>query len=118
MAETTHYLIVGEDDGLPRGMVDIDRLQSDATVLMYRLAAVAGDDAALERVSQDWLRTADLDSVGFTAVAALSLLARCVVAPLLEVLDRAAPGHDFRSALAEARDYAEATLTAEGGGAA
>ncbi|WP_280314443.1 hypothetical protein [Nocardia wallacei] len=108
-----HMMIVG-DDGQPLGVVDVARLQCDATVLMYRLAAAAGDDAAVDRVAETWLSSVEPDYAGYVSATALSLMTRCVVAPLLEVVDRALPDVDFRAKLAESRDNAVETL---GGGA-
>ncbi|WP_280246345.1 hypothetical protein [Nocardia abscessus] len=105
-------MVVG-DDGVPRGMVNLPELQGDATRLMYALCAVAGDDAAVDRVSVEWLESVDEDEMGYLSAAALSLTVRCVVAPLLEVIETAMPEIGIRRKLAESRDQAEQEL---GGG--
>jgi hypothetical protein len=102
-------MIIG-DDGQPLSMLDIDRMQSDATILMYRLAAVAGDDAEVDRVAEEWLSSVGPDYAGYVSAAALSLTVRCILGPLLDVVDEALPHIDFRAKLAESRDHAERTL--------
>ena len=106
------FMVVG-DDGTPRGVVDRDRMQSDATRLMYQLAAVAGDDVETDRVASEWVERLDPDAFGYVAAGALSLMTRNILAPLLEVLDEALPHVEFRAKLAESRDQAAKTL---GGG--
>lgn len=105
----THGMIVG-DDGIPTGMVDFTQIQSEATILMYSYAAAAGSDAAVDAVALDLLNEHDTDTVGYLNAAALSLIVRCVVAPMLETIDKLAPNLDFRAKLAEARDNAIETL--------
>ncbi|PPJ24150.1 hypothetical protein C5E45_28300 [Nocardia nova] len=112
MTESDQMFVVGKD-GAPRGMVDVDRLQSDATLLMYEMAAAAGNDAAVDRIGIEWAARLDPDAMGYTAAGALSLMTRNILAPLLEVLDRALPELKFREKLAECRDDAARTL---GGG--
>ncbi|MEV0435996.1 hypothetical protein [Nocardia sp. NPDC050413] len=106
------FMVVG-DDGLPRGVVDRDRMESDATRLMYQLAAVAGDDAETDRIACEWVERLDPDAFGYVAAGALSLMTRNILAPLLEVLDQALPHIKFRAKLVESRDQAEEAL---GGG--
>ncbi|WP_051161330.1 hypothetical protein [Nocardia brevicatena] len=75
--------------------------------------AAAGNDAELDRIGMEWTARLDPDDFGYTAAAALSLMVRNIVAPLLEVVDEALPNIGIRAKLAESRDHAEATL---GGG--
>lgn len=102
-------MIVG-DDGIPTGMVDFAQIQSEATILIYAYAAAAGDDATVDAVALELLNEHDADTVGYVNAAALSLMVRCVIAPMLETIDRLAPNLDFRAKLAEARDNAIETL--------
>ena len=105
----SHAMIVNED-GTPRGMADIDRIQSDATLLMYDMAAAAGDDAAVDAVSIEWIEKLDPDSMGYVSATALALITRNIIAPLIDTLDSAAPQFDFRAKLIESRDHARETL--------
>ncbi|MBY3989141.1 hypothetical protein HQO84_16730 [Rhodococcus fascians] len=105
----SHAMIVN-DDGTPRGVADIDRIQSDATLLMYDMAAAAGDDDAVDAVAIEWTQKLDPDSMGYTSATALSLLARNILGPVLEVLDQLAPHLDFRGKLVESRDQAREAL--------
>ncbi|WP_454194325.1 hypothetical protein [Nocardia sp. Marseille-Q1738] len=112
-ATPDHFMVIG-DDGVPRGVVDLAEMQANATRLMYQLAAAAGDDAEVDRISTEWAARLDPDDFGYVCAGALSLLTRCVLAPLLEVLDEVLPRTGFRAKLAKSRDHAEQTL----GGAA
>ncbi|WP_062984613.1 hypothetical protein [Nocardia anaemiae] len=111
----TAFMVVG-DDGLPRGFVDLDKLQDAATILMYRYAAAAGDDDAIDAVSIDWIEDVDTDAAGYITAMALPMMAKNIIAPMLEVLGTMSPelAASLRSKFAECRDYAQATL---GGGA-
>ncbi len=102
-------MIVGED-GAPSSIVDVERLQSDATILTFQYAAAAGDDAELDRVARAWTATTDPDYFGYLCAAALSLMVRNVLDPTLAFVDAIAPDRDFRGKLREARDNAEKTL--------
>ncbi|WP_051756043.1 hypothetical protein [Nocardia sp. NRRL WC-3656] len=108
------YVVVG-DDGAPRGIVDVDKIQANATLLMYELSAAAGDDAEVDRICAEWAARLDPDAMGYTSAAALSLLTRNVLAPLIDVLEVATPGVEYRAKLAECREYT-ARLIGDGGG--
>ena len=99
---------VADEQGMPIGHVNVDRLQSDATLLMYDMAASAGDDDATDRVSVEWLSRHDPEYFGYIATAALSLTVRCILGPVLEACDAA--GLHLRPGLLDARDNAHRTL--------
>ncbi|CAJ1505688.1 hypothetical protein [[Mycobacterium] burgundiense] len=99
--------IVG-DDGLPIGHINIDQLTSDATLMMYEMAASAGDDAATDQVAIRWSGTHDPDYFGYLAAAALSLITRNILAPVLDAA--AAVGLDLRPGLNRASDDAHRDL--------
>ncbi|OZF00550.1 hypothetical protein [Rhodococcoides fascians] len=105
----SHAMIVG-DDGIPTGVVDFTQIQSEATILMYTYAAAAGNDDDIDAAALDLMRNNNVDSVGYINAAALSLMVRCVVAPMLETIETLAPALDFRAKLAESRDNAIETL--------
>lgn len=96
--------IIVDGDGLPVGHIDFDRLQSDATRLMYEMAASAGDDDATDRVGAKWAGTHDPDYFGYLCSAALSLMVRYILAPTLDVA--AEIGVDLRPGLKKACDAA------------
>lgn len=102
------YLLT-DDDGSPVAAIDLDMVSANSTRLAYALCAVSGDDAAINRVAAEWVQRLDT-AYGYTAAAALTATVRMVVEPLLMVLDRALPQHDFRGQLAESSAYAEKTL--------
>lgn len=110
MNEIPNHAMVSNDDGTPRGVVDFEKIQSDATLMMAEYAAAAGDDAAINALTIEWVESLDPDSMGYTTAAAIPLLARNIIAPMLDVLDRIAPSLKFRAKLVEARDHARETL--------
>lgn len=85
MIEMPSEAIIIGDDGLPIGHIDIDRLQADATCLMYEMAASAGDDTATDQVGAKWATTNEPDYFGYLSAAALSLMVRNILAPTLDV---------------------------------
>ena len=101
-------VVITDDNGQPSGIVDVDQLQGDATKFMYDLAEQAGDDDALDKVVERWHSTRDPDEFGYLCAATLSLLVRCVLAPILDATDTA--GIDLRTGLREAADHARNTL--------
>lgn len=104
-----HAMIVGED-GMPKSVVDIGKMQSDATRLMYQMAAAAGDDAELDRIGTEWAMSHDPDYFGYIAAGALSLLVRNILEPTLQVIDEVLPHIGLRAKITESRDNAEETL--------
>ncbi|WP_067566374.1 hypothetical protein [Nocardia acidivorans] len=113
MSEHPRHLLLVDEDGLPRSVLDLARAQFDATRLMWNLAAASGDNAELDRICNEWADDHDPVEFGLIAGAALTLMARCIIEPLLQLLDELRPGNDTRAKLAESRDHAERTL---GGG--
>ncbi|WP_347956451.1 hypothetical protein [Gordonia aichiensis] len=103
----TDFLIVG-DDGEPIAFMDYDKMTADATRLMYQIAMTAGDDEATDQVGIEWTRRLDPDYYGYVAAGALSLMVRCILAPILEVTDEL--GVDLRKGLRDSATNAEATL--------
>lgn len=101
-------IIVTDEDGNAKAFVNVDRLQSDATRLMYAMAVTAGDDDATDKVGADWATQHDPDYFGYLSAAALSLLTRNILAPVLDVAE--ARGVDLRAGLREAAAAAEETL--------
>ncbi|CAM3224668.1 hypothetical protein [Tsukamurella hominis] len=99
---------IADEKGLPIGHIDVDKLQSDATLLMYDLAETAGDDEATDRVAEKWVTATDPQYYSYLAAAALSLTVRHVLAPSLDVAQRA--GIDLRAGLRRAAAYARRDL--------
>ena len=77
-------IVITDEVGRPKSMVDVAQLQSDATRLMYAMAVTAGDDAATDRVGEEWAGRYDPDYFGYLAAGALSLMTRCILGPVLE----------------------------------
>lgn len=100
MPEIPAEAIIIGDDGMPVAHVDFDKLQSDATMLMYEMAASAGDDDATDQVGAKWAMTNNPDYFGYLCSAALSLMVRNILAPTLDVA--AELGVDLRPGLKSA----------------
>lgn len=98
-------ILVTAEDGNVTSFIDVDKLQSDATRLMYQLAVTAGDDDATDEVSTEWVTAHDPEYFGYLAAAALSLMTRCILGPILEVTD--AMGVNLRAGLQDSADNAE-----------
>lgn len=101
-------MIIGSD-GVPTGVVEIDKLQADATRLMYALAVTAGDDDATDNVAERWVSDHGPEYFGYLAAAALSLMTRHVLAPVLDAASAA--GVDLRPGLVRAAGNAESELS-------
>lgn len=97
-----------DDNGIPISHVDIDRLQSDATLLMYEMAATAGNDDATDAVAIRWTTRCDPDYFGYLTAAALSLMTRNILAPILDVTDEL--GVNLRAGLRNASNDAHRDL--------
>lgn len=50
-----HFMVVDED-GMPQGVVDVEQLRRDASLLAYQFAASSGDNAELDRLGVEWSR--------------------------------------------------------------
>jgi hypothetical protein len=96
--------IIVDDNGMPTGHINFDRLQSDATMLMYQMAATAGDNTATDRVGAQWAAAHEPDYFGYLCSAALSLMTRCILAPTLDAA--AELGVDLRPGLRKSCDDA------------
>lgn len=68
--------------------VDVEKLQEDATLLMWAFANAAGDDAKVDAVSVEWLNRIGPDDFGLVAAGALALTARHITGPFLEFAER------------------------------
>ncbi|GAB3228713.1 hypothetical protein [Mycolicibacterium hippocampi] len=107
MTETTGINVVA-DDGTAIGQINVDDLESNATLLMYAFAESAGDDAKTDAVAAQWLDRIGPDQFGYVAASALSMMTRHVLAPVLDVAER--QGIDLRSGLRDAYANAMSTL--------
>lgn len=103
--------IIVDDNGVPIAHVDFDKLTSDATLLMYEMAATAGDDDATDAVGAKWAMSNDPHYFGYLCAAALSLTVRNILTPTLEVA--AELGVDLRPGLKRACDAAFRDLADE-----
>lgn len=105
------FLVTGED-GQARGMLDIDAIDSAATILAFDLAAVSHDAEAVQAVLAAALQTQGPGGFGYVAASALRIVVEDVVEPLLQVADRAVV-HDLRRFLRESAEHARQTLGGE-----
>jgi hypothetical protein len=88
--------------------IDMDDVEANATLLMYAFAESAGDDARTDAVAAQWLDRIGPDNFGYTAAAALSMMTRHILAPVLDVAERR--GVDLRAGIRDAYANALATI--------
>ncbi len=98
-----HVMIV-DDDGTPRAMIDLDKIQADSIALAFDMARVCGDPDALDAVSGKWLDTVDPETFGYLCTGALRVLAHNILDPTLQVLDAVAPNTGMRARLTTIAD--------------
>lgn len=101
MTKPPSRFIITDSAGNPKGVVDGNQLDADCLRLMSELATAAGDDRQLDAIGCRWSREVDPDYLGYVSAGALSLMVRCVVAPLLEAVDTLRPDLEVRTMLAE-----------------
>ncbi|QAY62902.1 hypothetical protein ET495_06190 [Xylanimonas allomyrinae] len=110
-------LLVTDTAGLPIAFVDVDTVQSQAIRLAYDMAEACHDPDALDTVAARHLTEAGTDAFGYVAAAALRMLARHVLDPVLDVTDalhdhgRGPLQHDLRAGLADAARNARQELS-------
>lgn len=78
-----------DEHGAPLGHVDMHKLIDDARRLMLDLAETAGDDDATDRVAERWVAALDPQYYSYVSTAALSLLVRNVLGPVLDAAEAA-----------------------------
>lgn len=86
--------VVTEDDGTPIGMVDMDQVHTEGTRFAFALAACCDSPAQMDRLQAETLTRIGAKAFGYTAAAALRVLAEHVLSPALNVATAA--GHDLR----------------------
>lgn len=97
--------LVTDEDGVPAAVVHPDQVITTATSLAFRLAAVAGDRPAVDRVMAQTLSAVGAEAFGYVCAGALTTLTNEILAGALDVADAA--GIHLRPglvALAEGRD--------------
>lgn len=102
---TDNIYMLCDDDGTPAGMVDLDAIESTATVLAYRMADACDDPARLDAITTQAITEQGSDGFGYVAAAALRITIEHLLAPTLAVTDAA--GIDLRTALHEGTRNAE-----------
>ena len=109
MTNTPREAIIVDANGMPIGHMNIDQMHADACRLVYELAVTAGDDDATDTVSERWLTTTrDLDYFGYLTAAALPMMVRDILGPILDACDVA--GIHLRPGLQAAAQDALRTL--------
>ncbi|WML64759.1 hypothetical protein [Rhodococcus sp. AH-ZY2] len=105
----SHAMIV-DDDGQPRSVVDIDRMQSDSIELAYEMAMHCGDEDALDAISSKWLDRVGVEGFGYVTAGALRMMTHFILDPTLQTVDQLAPQLRFRDKLVDAYRNSKATL--------
>lgn len=115
MNDPIDLILTVDETGAPRGVVSVNALATQGTLMMYEYARAAEDPAELQRITQEWAgRITDADELAYVQSLALRWLASDVIAPMLAALDVAVPSYDFRGKLAQFSE--EAHAKAVGGG--
>ena len=90
-------------DGMPSGMLNVDRITDAGTRLAFGLTAVSEDPAAVDVIIRMALERYGADEFAYVAASALSVVVRHVVAPCAEPV-LAAAGRDIRADAARVLD--------------
>ncbi|MFJ1510910.1 hypothetical protein [Cellulosimicrobium funkei] len=114
MTTKPNNYVLTDENGIPTGVLDVDRIQAQATRLAYDMAVYSDDPTMLEQVSTQHLAEAGTEAFGYVAASALRILAEHILEPVLMVTDRlhkvGALHHDLRAGLEDAADNARETL--------
>lgn len=104
----TYFLV--DDDGSPLGVIDRDQIDQDGTALAFGLAAIAGDEPAVDKLLAETLERVGASAFGYVCANALHTMTVAVVSGLTDVAEVASPGiRQGLIAFAEGRDPREAT---------
>jgi hypothetical protein len=89
--EDPMYLVT-EGDGTPIGFFDLGKVDQDGTDLAFKLAAIAGDEPAVDKLLAETLARVGAEAYGFTAASALRTVIVGIVSGLTDVAEVASPG--------------------------
>ncbi len=106
MNESGHVVIT-DDNGTVKSVIDIPQLKNDALRLMYEMASTAGDDDATGEVAKRWAASNEPEYYAYLTALALSLMTSLVLAPALDCCEAA--GARMRDAVKDAAASAEAS---------
>lgn len=96
-----HAMLI-DDNGEPIGVMDLDRMQSDAIELAYEMAMYCDDETTLDTISEKWLNRVGVDAFGYVAAGALRMMTHYILDPTLQTVDKLAPQLRFRDKLVDA----------------
>lgn len=113
MSNEPESVIVTDEAGAPVGVVDVEQVRAAGQIVAYAVAAVAEDENAVDSVSTEWVQVFEPTELPFVLAAALSIMAKMVVGPLVTIAEDRAPELRVREQIRDAAAWAEAT----GGGA-
>lgn len=113
-------ILTTDDDGIPNGVLDFDTVNRAATRLAFELAAVCDDEAAMDRVTRQYVDTLGGVTYRYAAALALKGLVVMVLRDAVEVVEHVAPQLGLRRHLRDgavrARENFPIGVEAEGCG--
>ena len=92
-----------DDDGFPRGVVDLATMQQDAECMMLDLAALTNDPAAQRDWMKRWKLILGVDGYGYAASIALLSMAQDLLPRMVARIEELAPEDQIRTGLHESR---------------
>lgn len=104
----THHIIITDQNGSPEGAVILEEIQAQAVRLAFDMAANCADPKALDEIASRHIEETGVEGFGYVAAAALMILARDLMQPILECTDAA--GMPLRNGIAKAAAQANADL--------
>lgn len=105
----THHIIITDSDGNPQGAAVLEEIQAQAIRLAFDMAAHCDNPHEMDEITKGHITEAGVEGFGYVAAAALKILARDLLQPVLECTDAA--GMPLREGIAKAAAQANADLT-------
>lgn len=95
----TSYIIV-DDNGMPTATMDVEQIQTDATDLVFSLAAHCGDEAKTEQILTEHITRHSTHGLALVLVAAMKSMTNDILAGAFDVM-QTTTGLDPRAKMAE-----------------
>lgn len=86
MSNEDVYMVV-DDDGMPIGLFDRDKIEQEGVTLAFRLASVCDLEDEVAAAMEETLKRVGDEAFGYIATSALAIMARQILDPTLRVTD-------------------------------
>lgn len=80
--------IVIDGDGIPAGIVDVDKIQSDGLNLAFLLAAQSGNEDVTERILAEHVERHGTQGIGYVLMAAIKHMTNDILAGAFDVMEQ------------------------------